>query len=202
MLRRDFLGGVISSVSAFSVLPNSSKAQTMGPWSQVLIPENFNISSDEPSKPAIIAVIGRCDTTIRGKDLFNLPTELVVHTFRVIHPFGYLAGAAYDQEGEYSWRCTLGPPPGFEEYIHFGYGDRIVSVTNSHYRGKNWEVMPDGKAAFRWYLSKPGLFKGRAWFKADAVLLLRHPEFVDNQNTNPQDILNHYYRQIDIDNPW
>lgn len=130
--------------------------------------EKFESSTGPAYKYATTVV--KIDTRKKGKDIFSLPTDVVVGAFSLVPGIGYIVENAYASEDNIHYKATLKAPPAHLNYVYCGANGIYHSINPQ--KGKDrvvfgWTYQGKDHGTYVWRLRRLGLFEGGSSFIAD-----------------------------------
>ncbi|MBL1262681.1 hypothetical protein [Candidatus Methylomicrobium oryzae] len=109
------------------------------------------------------------------KDLFDLPTEIVMQGFRILLPvIGEEAYNSYSSEGNEVFKLNTHSAKGFDNYIYC----RHETIRHSLNKVRaDWSYIGDKGGTFAWRFDPKAWFDGRGWVSVDIAWITVHPNF-------------------------
>lgn len=142
--------------------------------------EKFDSSSGAACK--FVKTVVKVDTARSGKDIWNLPTDVVVKAFSFVPYVGYVVEDAYEKESNYVYKTHIKPPPTHSNYVYCWTNVNYRSINPQ--RGPNrvvfgWTYHGNDMGTFAWRLRRSNTWFGPGTsFKADIIWTAVHPEYV------------------------
>jgi hypothetical protein len=133
------------------------------------------------------------DTKLKQKDIFNVPTEIVVTGFSYVPGIGYFVEKAYQAENRRFNVIHIKPPADHSSYVYCDHAldDASISPLSGEQRVRyGWTYIGLDQGTFAWKLTRPEdflgwtLFTGDSWFKVTIKWKAVHPEYVEQARSD------------------